>query len=324
MEESDDEVMREIREELERRHYSDDNSDNHYDTEEREFARDTSTRSRRENVERSDEEIGSQESQQTVETARATSCLILKKKDWPLDVLKVLAHNKGQYKSWFRWQFPQDEDADAEDVLIHRECGAYCSVCSSPAGIQYQKSAPGIGAKKKLAWVHVPCLNSDLMGACKKHEASFMHKSIINFSAQVNRPIERLFVLACEKSRNALKYKMALCYWIASESVANKKYVSLHELLDIMFHDEFRVSAKTNREVTYNSIQFFNSVVTTIGYLLHQETVKGMKQVSLQIYLNIVMCVCVCVCINIYICLCACVCLCVSVCVLYMCVRECV
>ena len=95
----------------------------------------------------SDEEMGSQESQHsrrsTVETARATSCLILKKKDWKLDVRKVLAHKKGQYKSWFRWQFPQDEDADAEDVLIHRECGAYCSVCYSPARIKYQKSAPG-------------------------------------------------------------------------------------------------------------------------------------------------------------------------------------
>ena len=54
MEESEDEVTREMREELrERRHSSDDNSD----TEDREFARDTSTRSRRENVDRSDKVI---------------------------------------------------------------------------------------------------------------------------------------------------------------------------------------------------------------------------------------------------------------------------
>ena len=51
MEESEDEVTREMREELRERR--DDNSD----TEDREFARDTSTRSRRENVDRSDKVI---------------------------------------------------------------------------------------------------------------------------------------------------------------------------------------------------------------------------------------------------------------------------
>ena len=84
------------------------------------------------------------------------------------------------------------------------ECGAYCSICSSPAGRQYQKATPGLNAN--LPWIQKPCINLNLLEACRKHVRCALHASV--FSAEASAlvaPIKRIIILACEKTRNAIK-----------------------------------------------------------------------------------------------------------------------
>ena len=109
----------------------------------------------------------------------------------PSIVTKVLAHNKGMYKKWFRFYF--------EDAPL-RQRGAYCCLCSSPAGLQYQKTQSGL--KRALPWVQVPCQNVDLLDACRKHEKSDMHVYLNKLPAAVT-PLQKIII----RSKKTLGYR---------------------------------------------------------------------------------------------------------------------
>ena len=135
-----------------------------------------------------------------------------------------------------------------------------------------------------LPWIQKPCINSNLLEACRKHVRSALHASV--FSAEATAlvaPIKRIIILACEKTRNAIKNKVALSYWVAYEKIANSKYESLHELLATsMFHEKFKVTAKVGKkDIAYDGAHFFNAIVMATGSVLHNQTINDMKEVGI-------------------------------------------
>ena len=199
----------------------------------------------------------------------------------PHIVTKVLAHKTSQgvplYKTWFRWK---EDGVDKP--------GAYCALCSSAAGVQYQKTQMRL--KKNLPWVQEPCQNTDLLDACRKHKDSQMHVYLTNLPTTVGiEPLKKIIVLSCKKSRDSISKKISLVYWIAYQKVSNSNYTSLHNLIEAMFPDVLKVATVVNRVVNYNGIQFFNSVISAVGYLLHQETIAGVKDVSIFVFIYFVM-----------------------------------